>query len=64
MLIFDEIDKLCNSVSNSDNSISSNESDEECDMELNPVWHDVTSDTPFTGDCTIKYIFVLDTKTN
>ena len=50
---FDEIEELCNPVSDSDDSISSDESEEESDMELNPVWHNATSglkDIPFMGE--------------
>lgn len=40
----DEIDKLCNLVSNSDDGISSDESKEqECYIELNPVWCNMTT---------------------
>lgn len=43
-----------NPVSNSHNSISSDESKEECDKELNHVWCDMTlelKDIPFMGEC-------------
>ena len=40
---FDEIDKMCNPVSDSVDGISSDENEEEGDMELNPVWCKATS---------------------